>query len=76
MTYRYLTKKERSEAVKRTKKRYYDLEELFEILIVIICWKYGLSQEQMRELLRIDISRISRTAKKLEKFKKQKNEIS
>ena len=72
MKIRYLTKKERSEAIKKGRQRHYDLEELFEILIVIICWKYRLNQEQIREILHIDMNRISRTAQKLEKFKKKK----
>lgn len=58
--------------IKRGRQRYYDLEELFEILIVVFCWKLDLTQEQIQEILHIDMSRISRTAKKLEKFKKEK----
>lgn len=56
----------------RGKKRIYDIEELLEVLIIVNLWELGLTQEQMREVLRIDISSISRTAKKLNKFKKEK----
>jgi len=56
---------------KRNRARVYNIDELLEILIIVNLWELGLTQEQMREVLRIDISSISRTAKKLNKFKKE-----
>lgn len=54
--------------------RIYTTNELLEILIIVNLWRINLTQEQMREILRIDIGRISRTAKKLIKFINQNYE--
>lgn len=52
--------------------RVYETDELLEIMIIIRLWRMGMNQGEIAKFLRIDLSRVSRTAKKLEKFKKRK----
>lgn len=56
----------------KKEKRVYDIEELLEILIIVNLWHMKIGQREMAKILRIDPNRISRTAGKLEKFKKRK----
>ena len=47
------------------------IQNLLEVIMVVFLWR-KFTQNQIRELLRIDISRISKVAQKLEKFRKQR----
>jgi len=67
-------KKEKKEKIRDLERRIKELEKiqnLLEVVIVVFLWR-KFTQNQIRELLRIDISRISKVAQKLEKFRKQR----
>ena len=67
-------KKEKTEKIRDLERRIKELEKiqnLLEVVIVVFLWR-KFTQNQIRELLRIDISRISKVAQKLEKFRKQR----